>query len=166
MGIDFEKRKQERGIILRECRLTLRISLGMVASVGVFGLIAFLLKNRPYPSQALQDLWGIFNVIAIFVVIVVLAVRRTIYFSPRWFKSDLELPAILARWRTIDLILLAGAETIALLGLMISVLGMPFGRTFHFFVSAFLVTMILMPIPWKVSDKLRYFEKFSGMLDE
>ena len=39
---------------------------------------------------------------------------------------------------------------------------MPFARTFHFFVSGFLLTMILMPITWKVRDKIRNFEKYAG----
>ncbi|MBU4405266.1 MAG: hypothetical protein KKG79_06620, partial [Acidobacteria bacterium] len=75
---------------------------------------------------------------------------------------DFTLTALLQRWRTIDIVLLSFAEVIAIFGLVITLLGMPFARTFHFFVSAFLLTMILMPIPWKVKDKIRNFEKYAG----
>jgi len=39
---------------------------------------------------------------------------------------------------------------------------MPYARTFHFFVSGFLLTMINMPITFKVRDKIRMFEKYAG----
>lgn len=166
MITEYEKRKNERGIILKECRVTLIISLSMVCSVFVWALIAYLIRTPSYVSRSIQDIWGIFNVIAIVVVIVVLGVRRTIYFSPRLFKGEGDIVLILRKWRIIDLVLLSSAELIALLGLAATLMGMPFGRTFHFFVCGFLLVMILMPIPWKVRDKLRYFEKFAGKLDE
>jgi len=166
MITEFEKRKHEREIILKECRVTLLISLGMVGSILAYALIAYLIRTPAYISQAVQDIWGIFNVIAIVIVIAVLGVRRTIYFSPRLFKEKLSMVLILRKWRIIDLILLSSAEVLAFLGLVIRFMGMPFGRTFHFFVSGFLIVMILMPIPWKVRDKLRYFEKFAGKWDE
>lgn len=166
MITEFERRKHEREIILKECRVTLLISLGMVGSVLLYALVAFLIRTPAYVSQAVQDIWGIFNIVAIVIVILVLGVRRTIYFSPRLFKEKLSMVLILRKWRTIDLILLSSAEVIAILGLVIRFMGMPFGRMFHFFVSGFLIIMILMPIPWKVRDKLRYFEKFTGQWDE
>lgn len=166
MITEYEKRKNERGIILKECRVTLIISLSMVGSVFVWALIAYLIRTPSHVLRSVQDIWGIFNVIAIVVVIAVLGVRRTIYFSPRLFKNEGNMILILRKWRIIDLVLLSSAELIAILGLVVSLMGMPFGRTFHFFVCGFLLVMILMPIPWKVRDKLRYFEKFAGKLDE
>ena len=79
---------------------------------------------------------------SIVLIIVVLAVRKTIYFSPRLVREDFTLAALLQRWRIIDIVLLSFAEVIAIFGLVITLLGMPFARTFHFFVSGFLLTMI------------------------
>ena len=90
----------------------------------------------------MRDAWNVLNIVSIVLIIVVLAVRKTIYFSPRLVREDFTLTALLQRWRTIDIILLSFAELIAMFGLVITLLGMPFARTFHFFVSGFLLTMI------------------------
>ncbi|MEI6614370.1 MAG: hypothetical protein WCL37_05695 [Chrysiogenales bacterium] len=162
MLAEFEKQKQEREFIRQESRITMIISLSLLASIVVYGLIAYLHKGNFRFSKGVYDVYGILNIVAIVLVIVVLAVRKTIYFSPRLVNDDYTLTALLQRWRTIDIVLLSFAELIALFGLVITFLGMPFVRTFHFFVAAFLLTMILMPIPWKVRDKIRNFEKYAG----
>jgi hypothetical protein len=162
MLAEFEKQKQERILIRQESRITMIVSLSLLASIVIYGVIAYLLKGSFLIPRRVRDAWGILNVVAIMLVIIVLAVRKTIYFSPRLIKDDFTLTALLRRWRTIDIFLLSFAEFIALFGLVITLLGMPFANTFHFFVAAFLLTMILMPIPWKVKDKIRNFEKYSG----
>ena len=110
----------------------------------------------------MRDAWSILNIVSIMLIIAVLAVRKTIYFSPRLVREDFTLAALLQRWRVIDIVLLSFAEVIAIFGLVITLLGMPFARTFHFFVSGFLLTMINMPITFKVRDKIRMFEKYAG----
>jgi hypothetical protein len=45
-------------------------------------------------------------------------------------------------------------------------MGMPFARTFHFFVSSALVVLILMPFTFKVKDKIRTFAKNAGKYPE
>ena len=166
MLAEFEKQKQERALIRQESRITMIVSLSLLASIVIYGVIAYLLKGSFMIPRGVQDAWGILNVAAIMLIIIVLAVRKTIYFSPRLVKDDYTLTALLRRWRTIDIVLLSFAEIIALFGLVITLLGMPFVRTFHFFVAAFLLTMILMPIPWKVRDKIRNFEKYAGKSDD
>jgi len=137
-------------------------SLALLGSIVVYGVIAFLQRTPLRFTKAVNNAYDILNIVAIVLVIVVLAIRKTVYFSPRLIDQDSTLTALLRRWRTIDIILLSFAEIIALFGLVITLLGMPFARTFHFFVAAFLLTMILMPINWKVRDKIRNFEKYSG----
>jgi len=162
MLAEFEKQKVERETIRRESRLTMIVSLSLLASIFAYTLIAYLQRGGWQTSRGVRDAWNVLNIVSIVLIIMVLAVRKTIYFSPRLVREDFSLSALLQRWRVIDIILLSFAEAIALFGLVITLLGMPFARTFHFFVSGFLLAMILMPIPWKVKDKIRNFEKYAG----
>ncbi len=162
MIAEFEKQKVEREIIRKESRLTMIISLSQLASVAACTLIAYLHRGSFLTSRGVREAWNVLNIVSIVLIIMVLAVRKTIYFSPRLVRDDFSLTALLQRWRTIDIVLLSFAELIAIFGLVITWLGMPFARTFHFFVGAFLLTMILMPITWKVKDKIRNFEKYAG----
>jgi hypothetical protein len=69
-------------------------------------------------------------------------------------KEGDTLTQILRKWRQIDIILMAVGETIPILGLIITWLGMPFARTgFIFLVSAILM-IILMPVGIKIRSKL------------
>ncbi len=162
MLAEFEKQKEERRVIREESRLTMIISLSMLASIIVYTLIAYVFKSGWQTSRGVRDAWNVLNIVSIMLIIIVLAVRKTIYFSPRLVRDDFTLSALLQRWRTIDIVLLSFAEVIALFGLVITLLGMPFARTFHFFVGGFLLTMINMPISFKVRDKIRTFEKYAG----
>jgi len=162
MIAEFEKQKVEREVICKESHLTMIISLSLLASIAIYTLIAYLHRGSFLASRSVRDGWNVLNIVAIVLIIVVLAVRKTIYFSPRLVREDFTLTVLLQRWRTIDIVLLSFAELIAIFGLVITFLGMPFARTFHFFVGGFLLTMILMPITWKVKDKIRNFEKYAG----
>jgi len=165
MLAEFEKQKIERDHIRRESRLTMIVSLAMLASIAACTLVAYLFGGglRSGLSRGeVQNAWNVLNIVSIVLIIVVLAVRKTIYFSPRLVRDDFTLEALLQRWRTIDIVLLSFAEVIAVFGLVITLLGMPFARTFHFFVSGFLLAMINMPIAFKVRDKIRMFEKYAG----
>ncbi len=68
---------------------------------------------------------------------------------------------MLQKWRTVDIVLLAAAETVPIMGLVVSLLGAPFGRIFHFFVASGLLIIILMPIGLKVRSKLAVLRKQS-----
>ncbi|MCU0276015.1 MAG: hypothetical protein MUF02_04030 [Acidobacteria bacterium] len=162
MLAEFEKQKIERELIRKESRLTMIVSLALLASIAAYALIAYLVGGGWQTPKVVRDGWGVLNIVAIMLIIAVLAVRKTIYFSPRLVRDDFTLTALLKRWQTIDIVLLAIAELIGIFGLVITLLGMPFARTFHFFVAAFLLTMINMPISFKVRDKVRTFEKYAG----
>jgi hypothetical protein len=162
MIAEFEKQKIERELIQQESRLTMRISQAILASVAAYALTAYFVRGEWRTPAAVRDAWSVLNIVAIVLIIAVLAVRKTIYFSPRLLRGDFSLRALLRRWQAIDIVLLAVAELIGVCGLVITLLGMPFARTFHFFVAAFLLTMINMPISFKVRDKIRMFEKYAG----
>ncbi|GEM_PF-611868 len=170
MLADFEKQKIEMEHIRRESRLTMVISLAMLSSIAIYTLVAYLVpalsQSRPAVTlaagKAVLNAWNILNIVSIMLIIAVLAVRKTIYFSPRLVRDDFTLDALLQRWRIIDIILLSLAELIAIFGLVITLLGMPFQRTFHFFVAGFLLALINLPVTFKVRDKIRMFEKYAG----
>lgn len=170
MLAEFEKQRIVGEQIHRESRVTMIVCLAMLASIVIYTLVAYLVSTPAHlPSagsshvaKGVRDAWNILNIVSIMMIIAVLAVRKTIYFSPRLVRDNFTLTALLQRWRTIDVILLSLAELIAVFGLVITLLGMPFQRTFHFFVAGFLLAVINMPVTFKVWDKIRMFEKYAG----
>ena len=161
MNFQYDKFSENNEIIKKETRTTVLICLSLVVSVIVYALISYYLtevKKTSFVTIApdnLNNIFNIMNLVAIFMVVAVLAVRKTIYYSERTIKEDFTLTQIVQKWRSIDIILVAIAESISILGLVISLLGVPFGRTFHFFITSILVILIIMPINWKIRDKLR-----------
>lgn len=163
MLAEYEKQQIEREHIRRESRLTMALCQVLLATIVLYALAAaFLLPDRGMPGKAVRDAWEALNIAAIALVVIVLAVRKTIYFSPRLVRDDFTLQALLRRWRAIDIVFLALAEAVALFGLAIALAGMPFRQTFHFFVAGFLLALINMPVAFKVRDKIRLFEKYAG----
>jgi len=161
MNFQYDKFSENNEIIKKETRTTVLICLSLVVSVIVSAFISYYLtevKKLSFVNIAPENLNNIFNIMnlaAIFMVVAVLAVRKTIYYSQKTIKEDFTLTQIVQKWRSIDIILVAVAESISVLGLVISFLGVPFGRTFHFFITSVLVILIIMPINWKIRDKLR-----------
>ncbi len=161
MNFEYDKFSENNAIIKKETRTTVLICFSLVASVIIYALISYYLTGVKKISlvkiapDTLNNIFNVMNITAIFMVVAVLAVRKTIYYSSRTIKDDFTLTQIVQKWRSIDIILLAVAESISILGLVISLLGVPFGRTFHFFITSVLVILIIMPMNWKVRDKLR-----------
>lgn len=157
----FTKNNQ---IIKDDTKKTILISLSMVLSVIIYALISiFLTKNHNFriiqlKPEELHTIFNILNILAIMMVVVILAVRKTIYYSPRFVKDNMSLKQIMGTWKSLDLILLTLGEAISILGLIITFLGIPFSRSFHFFVTSILVILIIMPVNWKVRDKLKILE--------
>ena len=152
-------------LIKEETGKTIFISLAMVASVIIYAAIAiFLSKSAGFKivkvkPSTLQNIFNILNLLAILMVIVILAIRKTIYYSPKFIADDISLKSILMIWKKLDLILLAFGESISILGLIVTLLGVPFSRSFHFFATSVLVILIIMPVNWKVRDKLKILER-------
>jgi hypothetical protein len=157
----IEKIREERKLIKQETRITIIISLALLVSVGIYALLAYFIKIRPplMDNELLEKVYGIVNLIVIMMMVIILGIRRSIYYSPRFIREDFTLTQVLQRWRIIDIILLAVAETIPICGMVISFLGMPFNRTFHFFLASALVMIIIMPGGLKVRSKLGILRK-------
>ena len=155
MITQYESRLEERRIIKAETKHTIKISIALLLSTLFIGIAAYLVKPTPgFGRGALEELWTIFNIVIVMLTVIILAVRKTIYYSPKIIKEDFTLTQILRKWKTIDLILLAVAELIPIMGLVISFLGMPFSWTYHYFVASALLMLMLMPIGLKVRSKL------------
>lgn len=161
MVTEIEKKYEERKVIKRETRITLIISLALLVTVGIYTALAYFIKIGPIIDDMdnLKNVYDMINLIVIILMIVILAIRRSIYYSPRFIKEDFTLTQVLQKWRIIDIMLLAVAETIPLCGLAMTWLGMPFDRTFHFFVAGGALVIILMPVPIKIRSKLGILRK-------
>ena len=161
MNFEYDKFSENNKIIKKETKTTVRICLSMVASVIVYALISYYLTEVKKISfvkispENLQNIFNVLNILAIFMVIAVLAVRKTIYYSSKAIKDDFTLIQVMQKWRSIDILLIAIGESISIFGLIISLIGIPFSRSFHFFITSILVILIIMPMNWKVRDKLR-----------
>ncbi len=161
MNYEYDNFTKNNALIKKETLITVKLCISMVFSVITFALISYYFSGSNGSSifdiskKDLNMILNILNIMAIIIVIIVLAVRKTIYYSPKFIKDDFTLIQILRKWKSIDITLAVIAEFISIMGLVISLLGMPFSRTFHFFVTSALVILIIMPINWKVRDKLR-----------
>jgi len=161
MNFDYDNFTENNAVIKRETKTIVLISISMVASIIIFAFISYYFTKTKtiqfieIPPALLNSIFNVLNIVAIFMVVIVLAVRKTIYYSARIIKEDFTLIQVLHKWKKIDIILIAVAESISVLGLVISFLGMPIARTFHFFVTSILVILVIMPINWKIRDKLR-----------
>lgn len=152
---EYEKRIEERKIVKKETVTTIRVSLLLLFSTVLCGLAAYYLKAKPVMTIESQErLYGIVSLVVIILLIVILAMKRTIYYSPRFIKENFTLTQVLQKWRTIDMALLAAAESIPLCGLVMAFLGMPFEKTFHLFVGPAILMILLMPLDIKIRSKL------------
>lgn len=155
MATEIEKKYEEHKLIKQETRLTIIISLALLVSVGIYTALAAVIKFKPLVDETgLKNAYDIINLMVIVLIIIVLGVRRSVYYSPRFIPEGFTLIQVLQKWRGIDIVLLALAEIIPLCGLVITILGMPFQRTFHLFLGGALLMIILMPVPIKVRSKL------------
>lgn len=161
MVTEIEKRYEEQKLIKQETRITLFISIALLVTVGIYTALAYFIKMSPIlnDTESLKKVYDMINLIVIVLMIIILAIRRSIYYSPRFIKEDFTLTQVLQKWRKIDIMLLAIAESIPICGLVITWLGMPFNRTFHFFVAGFILVIILMPVPIKIRSKLAILRK-------
>lgn len=160
MNIDYKKQHEEREIISKEIRTPKLIALSMLGSTLIITLMAYFVKLEFNLEKNLREnIYWILIFVIILILIGILSVRKTIYYSTRLIKDDYSLTQILQKWSQIDIILLAVGETIPILGLIITWLGIPFARTgFIFLVSAILM-IILMPVGIKTRSKLEILRK-------
>jgi hypothetical protein len=152
---EYERRLEERNIISKETKKTIIISVALLFSCGVMALAAHLLQTKPTMTASQEEtVYGIVNLLIVLIIIGMLAVRRSVYYSPRLIKEDFTLTQVMRQWRKVDFTLLSVAETIPICGLVLTFLGVPFDKTFHLFLGAGLLMIILMPVGIKVRSKL------------
>ena len=156
MNFDFEIGEKEKKIIKVETKKSLIIAYCLLISVFIHLLLAYFLTiNMSMNKTSLNLLFNIFNIMAIFIIILVLGLKKSLYFSPRIIKEDFDLAQILQKWQSLDIVFLSLGSSISVTGLVVTFLGMPFNRTFHFFIVSGLVILMVMPMSWSVEGKLR-----------
>lgn len=162
---DYKQRIEERKIIKQETKTTIIICIGLLFLNVVYGVAAYLIKINPVMTQEeLDNIYGIVNLGVIMLLIAILAVRKTIYYSPKFIRHDFTLPQVLAKWRHIDLSLLVISEIIPICGLVMTFMGFPFDRIFHFFVASGILIILLTPLGIKVRSRLSILRKhFPGI---
>ncbi|NIM14743.1 MAG: hypothetical protein GTO45_22365 [Candidatus Aminicenantes bacterium] len=152
---EYQQRIEERKTIKQESKTTVIISISLILSTAILGLISYLVKIKPVMGEkSLENIRGAASLVVVILMVGILAAKRSIYYSPKFIKEDFTLKQVLQKWRTIDIILLIIAETIPICGLVLAFQGMPFDKNFHFFLGAGILMFILMPMGIKVRSKL------------
>jgi len=152
---NYKQRLEERKIIKQETKTTIMICLCVLGLTVILGVAASFIKIEPtMKEKALEKIYGIVNLGIIMLLIAVLAIRKTIYYSPKLIRHDFSIPQVLVKWRIIDLWLLIISEIIPISGLVMTFLGMPFDRNSHFFVASGILIILLTPFGIKVRSRL------------
>lgn len=152
---EYQKRIEDRKVIKKETRATMILSFSLIFFTAVLGVVAYLLNVKQVLSDDAQEtLYGIVNVFVVLIFILILGMRRSIYYSPKLIKENFTLSQVLQKWRKIDIILLAVAELIPLTGLVLTLMGMPFDKTGHFFYGTVILMFLLAPMEIKVKSKI------------
>jgi len=160
MTTDYAKRIEERKIIKKETKKTIIFGICLLILSGAFAAVAYFIKAEAgMTADSLENVYGFVNIFVVMLMIGILAVRKTIYYSPKFIKEDFTLTQVLKKWRSIDIVLLSISEVIPISGLIMTFLGMPFDRNFHFFLTSGLLIIILMPMGIKVRSKLSILRK-------
>ena len=155
MTTEFERDREERLAIRKHTRPGIMVGLMSLVTVAVCTLLARFISPEPTMSaRTLETLFGIVVLVIIMIMVAILAVRKTVYYSSRIIKGEMSVADVLRKWNTIDIILISATETIPLLGLALTWLGVPFSRTWFIFLVSALLLVILMPMGIKVRGKL------------
>ncbi len=159
---EFTKRIEERKIIKTETRIAMILGLCLLFLTIITGAIAYSMKIEPAMTRddSLENIYWMATRGAVLLLLAILVVKRTAYYSPKLIKEDFTLTQVLKIWRRIDIILLAVSVVLPICGLVMTFLGMPFFyRTFHFFLGSGLLILFLMPMGIKVRSRLVILRK-------
>ena len=161
----YKQRIEERSIIKKETKNTIIICLCVLFLNVVIGLAAFFIKVDPVMNyESLENFSMMVNLGIVILLIAVLAVRKTIYYSPRFIKENFTLKQVLSKWKRIDFFLLAVSQVMPICGLVMTFMGMPFDRNFHFFAASAILIVLLTPLSIKVRSRLSILRKhFPGI---
>lgn len=152
---EYAKQIENRKLIKQETKMSIRIALGMLGVCIVCGLVAYFIKAKTILTTSQQEsFYGIANLIVILIFILIIAIRRTVYYSPRFIHEDYTLQQVLLQWRKIDIGLMIIAILIPLIGVVMTFLGFPFQQTSHLFIGPGILMFLLMPLGIKVRSRL------------
>jgi len=158
---EYQQRIEERDLIKKEMKSANLYGLAVMILTILSGAVAYLLKIKQTLTTEKQDeLYMAVSLVVVIVFVVILAVRKTIYYSPRLIKKEFTVTQVLQKWRVIDFILISIAGLIPLCGLVLTFAGMPFDRTFHLYLGPAILLLMLMPMTIKVRSKLSLLRKY------
>jgi hypothetical protein len=162
---EYQKQIEERKIIKEETRTTILMSVSLLIEILILGVVSYFLKSKQTLStDLLENIRNMSSLGAVLLLISILWVRRTLYYSPRFIKEGFTLTQVLRVWRSIDLTLMAITELLPICGLVLSLLGAAFDQIFHFFVGGAIMIVLLTPMGIKVRSKLSILrETFPGI---
>ncbi|UCH95780.1 MAG: hypothetical protein JSV88_02745 [Candidatus Aminicenantes bacterium] len=157
---NYRQRIEERKIVKQETKTTIIICLCLLVLNIIYGVAAYFIDVDPVmKTESLEKIYGMVNLGVVMFLIVVLAVRKTIYYSPKFIREDFNLRQVLVKWKRIDIFLLVISEIIPICGLVMTFMGMPFDRNFHFFVASGILIILLTPLSIKVRSRLSILRK-------
>lgn len=158
---EYQQRIEERDLIKKETKSANIYGLAVMIFSILCGVAAYLLKIKQTMTTEKQDnLYQVVSLAVVMVFVVILAVRKTIYYSPRLIKKEFTVTQVLQKWRVIDFILITIAGLIPVCGLVLTFIGMPFDRTFHLYLGPAILLLMLMPMTIKVRSKLSLLRKY------
>jgi len=157
---NYKQRIEERKIIKQETKTTIIICFSVLFFNVILGVAAFFIKVKPVMRwESLENTYKMVNLGIVMFLIVILALRKTIYYSPKLIRPDFSIPQVLAKWKLIDLWLLGISEIIPICGLVMTFLGMSFDWTYIFFVVSCILIILLTPLGIKVRSRLSILRK-------
>jgi hypothetical protein len=157
---NYKQRLEERKIIKQETKTTIIICLSVLCFNVILGVAAFFIKVKPVMKlESLENIYIMINLGIALLLIAILALRKTIYYSPKLIRPDFSIPQVLAKWKRIDLWLLAISEIIPICGLVMTFLGMTFKYNYIFFVVSVILIILLTPLGIKVRSRLSILRK-------
>ncbi len=152
---NYKQRIEERKVIKEETKTAITICLCVLGLNVILGVAAFFIKVEPtMKPKTLEKIYGYVNLGIIMLLIAILAIRKTIYYSPKLIRPDFSIPQVLAKWKRIDLWLLVISEIIPICALVMTFLGMPFDGNYHFFIVSGILIILLTPFGIKVRSRL------------
>lgn len=116
--------------------------------------------NAQERINKIEKIFTFFNIFTILLLIAILAVKKTVYYSSKLIKENDSLEQVLIQWRKIDISLICIAQVIPVLGIVITIIGMEFSRTTHFFIASILLIFMLIPMSIKVRSRLNILKKY------
>jgi archaellum biogenesis protein FlaJ (TadC family) len=125
-------------------KLLRTVQVAMLISIGLY---AFMAQGYgPAPKEVSLTLIYSIAALAIFVIAAILVVRR-IFVKPaeRVLQENPENTVALNRWRAGYIVTFALSEAVALYGVVLRFIGLPFSQVVSFFIAGFILMLFFGP---------------------